>query len=378
MKKNYNKRAFIKKMLIISAVALFQSACCSRKNSPNKDEKPVPSLSNSLWLPNWRMQKSLQSALNAIKYGHVETVSPFWYELDNNGDLVEKPGSEGLTIPDEATTTLLQKSGARVLPTITTTLMPDNFIELYSDLTRQQKLARVIRETVLANGYDGIDLDLENIALTTDIFVAQTVRNVFTSLCRIVSSELAEADKLLSITVMPRWSDRYEIWRNKLIPAVYDYNALSRTASVLRIMAYDQHAPNTPPGPIAGFEWVKSICYWTRHNVFSTAQVEIGIPLYGRHWGAGKVVSVLYDDMTELRKRFPLNKVIYSTNEREETLSWVDAAGAPHTVWYSSDRSVEDRVALIKSYGFRGGAFWAASYESPSLWKAPALTFRAV
>ncbi|THB82329.1 hypothetical protein E1N66_21560 [Pantoea allii] len=175
--------------------------------------------------------------------------------------------------------------------------------------------------------------------------------------------------KLLTITVMPRWSDKYEVWRDKLIPAIYDYKALSAAATILRIMAYDQHAPNTPPGPIAGFEWVKSICHWARNNVSITKNVEIGIPLYGRDWRVNKVKSVLFDNVTQLKKQYPESAVTYDINEKEETFSYVDAEGATHKVWYSNDQSVKERLDLIQRYGFRGACFWAASFENPSLWK---------
>ena len=329
----------------------------------------ITTLKNSIWLPNWRMQKSVASALKALHQHSVESVSPFWYEVNDAGILIVKPGSDGLSIPDKTAIDLLKNSGASVIPTITTTLMPNDFIQLFSERPEQQRLAEVIGQEVIANGYDGIDLDLENIALTTDIPTAKKVRRIYTELCQRISSELSALNKLLSVTVMARWSDDFEVWRGKLIPAVYDYESLSRIASVLRVMAYDQHAPNTPPGPIAGFKWVKSICEWTSHSVCSLDKVEIGIPLYGRDWGGTKVKSVIYDNMVELHEIYPYNDVIYCDIQKEETFTYVDKEGARHTVWYSNNQSVTDRLALIRSYGFRGGAFWAASFESPTLWE---------
>lgn len=327
-------------------------------------------LKNSIWLPNWRMQKSLASALKALHQHSVETVSPFWYEVNDAGILTVKPGSDGLNIPDRTAIDLLKQNGASVTPTVTTTLMPDNFIRRFSERSEQQKLAEAIAQEVIANGYDGIDLDLENIALTTDVPTAKKVREIYTALCQRISSELSALNKLLSICVMPRWSDSFEVWRDKLIPAIYDYESLSHIASMLRVMAYDQHAPNTPPGPVAGFKWVQDICEWTCHNICSVDKVELGIPLYGRDWGGEKVKSVLYENVAELHELFPLSGVIYSDTEKEQTFNYVDQEGVRHTVWYSNNQSVTDRLALIRSYGFRGGAFWAASYESPTLWEA--------
>lgn len=139
-------------------------------------ENKTAELSNSIWLPNWRMQKSLDSALKALQQQCVKTVSPFWYEVNDAGILMVKPGSDGMIIPDKSTLELLKKNGASVVPAMTTTLMPDDFIRLFSDRSEQQRLAEAVSQEVIANGYDGIDLDLENIALTTDVPTAKRVR----------------------------------------------------------------------------------------------------------------------------------------------------------------------------------------------------------
>lgn len=74
----------------------------------NKKNKTAE-LSNSIWLPNWRMQKSLDSALKALQLKCVKTVSPFWYEVNDTGILIVKPGSDSMTIPDKVTLDLLKK-----------------------------------------------------------------------------------------------------------------------------------------------------------------------------------------------------------------------------------------------------------------------------
>lgn len=204
--------------------------------------------------------------------------------------------------------------------------------------------------------------------MTTDIATAKQVRAIYTDLCRCISTALSSVNRTLAITVMARWSDDYDVWRGKLNPAVYDYKALSAIASVLRVMAYDQHASNTPPGPIAGFQWVKNICDWTRRNVQAADRVEIGIPLYGRDWGRGKVKSILWDNLVQLRKMYPHSAVSYNAIEKEETFTYVSAEGDKHTVWYSNNQSAVDNPD--PDLWIQRGAFWAASYESPTLWDA--------
>lgn len=324
----------------------------------------------SVWLPHWRMAGALRSALNALDLKAVKGVMPFWYEIDGDGVLRAKEGSDDLTIPDASTLRALRAHGATITPTLTTTLTPQDFADRFSVPAERRKMAARIAKEALVHGYDGIDLDLETIALTTDVDLAKKVRQTCTSFCRSMSAGLKTERKTLSITVMPRWSDRYEVWRDKLMPAIYDYPALSSLASTFRVMAYDQHAPNTAPGPIAGHEWVRAICEYTARRVASKHRVELGIPLYGRDWGPASVQSLVYENVEALRKKYPEIQPIYSEKEREQTFSYVSSSGEPHTVWYSDTQAVLDRLALLRAHGFAGAAFWAASYEAPSLWRA--------
>lgn len=329
-------------------------------------------MSNSIWLPDWRMALSLASAVDALKAGAVKNASPFWYEVNDSGELTVKAGSDGLTIPDKGQLTTLRAHGAQITPTLTTTLTPEKFIARYSDKEARTRLAGRIKYEVTKFGYDGVDLDIEHIALTTDAEVARKVRAVYIELCRDIGFSLHCAEKKLSITVMARWSDDYEVWRDKLIPAVYDYQSLSAIADVFRIMAYDQHAPNTAPGPMAGYDWVKSICDYAASRVYAVKSVEIGIPLYGRDWSGDTVKSVLYKNVEDLKKQHPDIVAKYDKKEKEEHFTYRDEQGREHEVWYSNDRSVLDRLRLIQCYRFKGAAFWAASYESPTLWSAVA------
>lgn len=140
--------------LMLPGVSL-TGACRSWQKSTLQDKPARSALSNSIWLPNWRMQKSLDSTLNALQQRCVHTVSPFWYDVNDDGVLTAKPGS------------------------------------------------------------DGVGLDLECIALTTDIPTAKKVRAIYTDLCRCISTALATVNKTLAITVMARWSDDYAVWRGK-------------------------------------------------------------------------------------------------------------------------------------------------------------------
>jgi hypothetical protein len=145
-----------------------------------------------------------------------------------------------------------------------------------------------VMAVVKSRRYDGLDFNYERLALTTSPVAAAKVRSSFNAFIKEVCSALRSAGKQCVVTVMPRTDDSYAVWRSKLIPGVYDYAVLGAASTKLRVMAYDQHAPNTSAGPIAGYPWTAAIARYTKSKV-AASKVEMGVPLYGRNWASGRV-----------------------------------------------------------------------------------------
>jgi spore germination protein YaaH len=102
---------------------------------------------------------------------------------------------------------------------------------------------------------------------------------------------LRAAHQQCVVTVMPRTDDSFAVWRSTLTPAVYDHRTLGAAATTLRVMAYDQHAPSTAPGPVGGYPWTSAVATYTRNRV-SSGKVGLGAPLYGRDWRDGTATTV--------------------------------------------------------------------------------------
>lgn len=109
-------------------------------------------------------------------------------------------------------------------------------------------------ELVVSGAHDGLDIDYEHLALTTNLRQARRVRGAFTQFVTELCGALHALSRRCTITVMPRTGPRFTVWRAKLMPAVYDYAALSGPADEVRVMAYDQHAQSWGPRR-AGTQW---------------------------------------------------------------------------------------------------------------------------
>jgi hypothetical protein len=168
------------------------------------------------------------------------------------------------------------------------------------------------------------------------------------------------------LTVMPRTDDSWSVWRSKLIPAVYDYAALGAVADRLRVMAYDQHAPNTGPGPIAGYPWVRAIAEYTGRHV-PASKVDLGIPLYGRDWGRGEATGTLTSASAGALAQRHGAQVVWDEEQHAPRFTY-SRSGVAHEVWFSDARSVGDRLHLARAYGFRA-AYWAPGQEDDATWR---------
>lgn len=156
-------------------------------------------------------------------------------------------------------------------------------------------------------------------------------------------------------------------WRGKLIPAVYGYERLGALASRVRVMAYDQHASTTGPGPMAGYGWVRSIVDYAG-STMPVGRLELAVPTYGRVWARGTATALTGNQACELARRQGVTPR-WDAARREMTFRF-RSAGVRHTVWCSNPRAVAARTALAAREGWSGAAYWAAGLEQSGTWRA--------
>lgn len=316
---------------------------------------------SSTWLPYWTMPASTSvTRANADLFG---TANPFWYDAATCGSVTGYPGAGSTT-----TINALHAKGLKVVPTFTASgLTPAAAVTCFAVPANRAAHIKKVVAVLASRAYDGVDIDYEHLALTTDAVTAAKVRAAFSAfaadLCKAVNARHRTCD----ITVMPRTSEAATIWRGKLIPAVYDYAALGKVASHVRIMAYDQNAGKYGPGPIAGYPWVRSIMTYAESKA-PKSKLQLGIPLYGRDFYGG-TSSTLNSSALAARAASYRLKPTYDATQREYTYSY-RVGTTRHTVWFSGARAVADRYALAKARGWAGACYWAAGQEQAGTWAA--------
>lgn len=316
-----------------------------------------------VWLPHWSMAEALASVRSSSLFG---VVSPFWYNAVSCRRITGADGAGSRQVIDA-----LRERGRRVLPTITASgLTPREAVRCFGNAQRRAAhVAQVVRVVTSRAGYAGVDIDYEHLALTIDPVKAQRVRTAFSRFVEDLCAALDTRRKACHITVMPRTSDRLSVWRGKLIPAVFDYARIGAAADRVRVMAYDQHAGEFGPGPVAGFPWVKRVADYALRQL-PPGRLVLGIPTYARDFTRHDSTSLTARQALKLARDKSV-RPHYDRTQRELVFRY-RSRGVRHTVWISNRRAVADRYALAKTLGLAGAAYWAAGMEEQGTWAAVA------
>ena len=200
----------------------------------------------------------------------------------------------------------------------------------------------------------------------------------YVAFIRRVAAKLHRDGRLLSVAVTPRFSDdfpdkRQVEFRTGKWGAPFDYRALASVADFFVLMTYDQHTSWTPPGPVAGYAWVRAAIDYAASRV-PHEKLVLGLPLYGREWVQTPFGLISRSMNSEtLGPLLSLPEIQAQWHERWRT-PWIEFRRDPdtHTVWFDDLRSYQEKLALVREYGLRGVAAWRLGFEQPDFWKATA------
>jgi spore germination protein YaaH len=321
---------------------------------------PRSGFASSIWLPFWLPGSVDEVSGNAAV---LRTASLFWYEAASCSSIRLEPGAG-----DPRAIARLRARGLHVVATVVGTgLPPRAAIRCFSNSTSRDAHVRRIVRLATHGHYDGIDVDYETLAHTTDPHQAMRVQHAFDLFVSDLCNALHAHGKQCTVTVMPRVDDSARVWLGKVIPAVYDYGAIAAAADRMRVMAYDEHSASFGPGPVAGYPWVKRVIAYTATKT-ALNKVELGIPLYGRDFARHNSVAVSSDEALALARRYGATPR-FDAAQREETFRY-RSNGVRHTVWFSSPRAVAARTSLALADSMAGAAYWAATMDAPGTWRA--------
>lgn len=289
----------------------------------------------------------------------LSEVSPFWYRVLADGRVVPYTTSAGGTYEDPSILTFLRANGIQVIPTVA------NIIDGRWD---GQAVSRILRDATLralnidalvqlavGKGYDGIDLDYEDLPAAD--------RSAFSAFVSSLASALHARGKVLSVNVYAKTSEP-GTWSG---PQAQDWRAIGQAADQVRIMAYEYHWSSSGPGPIAPVWWVRDVLAFAR-TAIPADRITHGLPLYGYDWVGQSGVDTVWSQSMAL------------ASQHGATIRWDAASGTSwfeytaqntrHTVWFENGRSTDAKLQAAADYRVSGVALWRLGGEDPATWTA--------
>ena len=204
------------------------------------------------------------------------------------------------------------------------------------------------------HGYDGANIDFE--AIRADD------RDRLTSFIADLSSRLHASGKLLSQAVSAKRVDDPGHPRS----GAFDYLQLVKHVDTMFVMGWGVHWSQSAPGAQDDIAWVRGVADY----VATMPQREkwvMGTMFYGMDWPAGgKGTALHYDDIQALADAYGIAPV-YSPEKDSYRLTYTDAAGVPHELWYSDAGAVGNRHAIARERGL-GIGVWRLGQEDERIW----------
>ena len=295
----------------------------------------------------------------------LTTIAPTWFTIkDNDGNLTSIATSEYVNYAHQ--------SNIEVWGTV------DNFkdgvssYEVLSYTSKRENLINQLIAQAIQYNLDGINVDFEELSVDTGVHFIQFIREL--------SIKCRSNNIILSV-------DNY-------VPKAYSAHYFREEQGVFAdyviIMGYDEHyAGSEESGSVASIGFVREGIEKTLAEV-PAEKVINAVPFYTRFWketpkseaeiasedtNALDYVYIPYKlssealGMNEVARRIEVNGVTPVWDETTmQYYAEYEKDGATYKVWMEEERSIEEKVKLMKEYNLAGVAAWKLGLEKSSIW----------
>ncbi|MUH45776.1 MAG: hypothetical protein F2793_04615 [Actinobacteria bacterium] len=360
------------------------------------------------WLPYWMTSPTRPAGVNSAVANAdlLSDVSPFWYSAMQGGaagvQVKVNPNFTNSAANMAWALGQLRGAGLRVVPAIADSSGKGTMAAVLANpATRSAHVADLVN-TVLSNGYDGIDLDYETFAFSDGRASWAATQPNWTAFVQELGGALHAQGKSLTVTIPPPCSTT-----NACGPTegywVYNMTGIAPFVDHIRIMAYDFHVQGI--GAIAPMPWVRAIVAYAA-SVIPPEKVQIGVPTYGRSWtkrtasngyqlsgtcpASGSaayktltsMVSTTDADIPGVLATVGVDPATVQWDpvaqeswvEYDKPVAWTDASGASQTctarriMWWVGPQAVLARTQLVGEFGLGGAAYWTIGGDDPAQW----------
>jgi spore germination protein len=208
---------------------------------------------------------------------------------------------------------------------------------------RVQAVATRLASYVAADGWDGVQLDLESMTAGDADGLLQLAQALQAAM---------PPEKSVSIAVMASAEPQEYVKRG------YRLADLGQVVDTMALMTYDQHGPGwSGPGPIGSRRWQAKALAVVLAQV-PAAKVDLGVAGYGYTWpthGTGHTVSV------RKARKLAGSRAQWRPGPGEWTARLKDGT----RLWWSDGQSYDIRAQMARDAGLHGLAVWQLGSADP-------------
>lgn len=286
----------------------------------------------------------------------INTISPIWYALkDSQGTLRTTYGSDYYS--------WAKGRGYEIWPVVKNDFSNlDKTSAFIKSSSAREKLIEKLLSDAIRNGYDGINVDFENMYLEDKYYFSVFISELSTML------RLNNIMTSVDVTVM----DGSDTWSRSI-----DRAEIGRVIDYLVIMTYDEHWASSPiSGSVASYNWVdRSIEKIV--NIVPSEKVILGLPFYMRVWTetpSATVANKMDVKSTVLTMKYAKDYI----EKNNLNLIWDEDAKQYYSIyisndslkkiWFEDNRSILSKIDIVHKYNLAGVASWRRGFEDKDVW----------
>lgn len=291
---------------------------------------------------------------------HMTHLLPAWVHLRDDGNGLDFHDWDPSTVPhNNDVIDIARSNNLNIVPVFSNAQMSafdaKRVHAFLSNVQSQNGVIIQLRRWLLANRFQGINVDFENMPPADfPLYVAFLQR---------VHTALSQVHLIVSADLETR-SD---------VPPIYWRQAAAACDFVV-VMAYDEHGEQSEPGPIASIDFYRRTL--DRAATFIPREkLVIGIANYGYDWQKGRdwADPVTYQGALLLAQRYrsddkPEYVVDYDADALNPTFWYEDDEGNEHEVWFLDAITAANEWMIAQTYGVRGVGVWVLGSTDPSIW----------
>lgn len=237
---------------------------------------------------------------------------------------------------------------------------PDMTHQFLNSTEARDNLIRQVLAYASLYGFDGINIDFENVYLKDKQALVNFVREL--------TPMLKEQGLIVSMDVgVPGGSETYSL--------CYDLTEIGKTVDYVMLMTYDQHWATSPKaGSVAQLSWVEAKLKQTLREV-PEEKLLLGLPFYVRVWkeetsadGKVKVSSEAYSMNYVKKLAGEKNAAVVWDEESGQFYAWYEENNATYKIWMEDEISINLKSSLVHKYNLAGTAAWKLMLERQEVW----------